>query len=116
MKMKIYVVSIMAFSTLINSERPEIGSFVEHIPALIPAASIEDAAEAAKNFALDKWKQSEGWSGHQAAVIKVTKKFYDAAFEADEADIVDTYDETEEERMFQFTANIQDINSDDPIN
>ncbi len=100
--MKIFVVSVMAFSPLVDTDDPRFETWVENTAALIPAASIEEAAELAKAFAVDKWKPSEGWYGHQAAIIKVTKGFYDAAFAAEEAGIIDSYDETPEEQVFQF--------------
>jgi hypothetical protein len=75
---------------------------------LVPAGSIEEAAENAKNFALDKWKLSEGWFGHQASIMSVTKSFYDAAFNAKQAGIVDVDDENEEGQVFRFSPNPQD--------
>jgi hypothetical protein len=106
--MNIYVVSVLAFSPIAEGSI-SVGSYYEHIPALIPAESIEDAAENAKNFALDKWKISEGWTGHQAAIISVTQGFYDAALSALEAGIIDDADSVSEERTFQFSPNAQDI-------
>ncbi len=106
--MNVYVVSVMAFSPIVEGSI-SVGTYCEHIPALIPAESIEDAAENAKNFALDKWKISEGWTGHQAGIKSVTKEFYDAALDALEAGKIDDADSVSEERTFQFSPNAQDI-------
>jgi len=92
----------MAFSLLNDTTAPGESTYVEHIPALIPAESIQAAAEAAKKQALNRWKVEEGWHSHQAAIMPVTKDFYDAAFNAHRAGVVDVSDEIEQEQTFQF--------------
>lgn len=63
------------------------------VPAIIVAASIEIAAEQAKEQALERWKPEEGWHTHQANIMAVTSQFYEAAFEAYEAGVIDMSDE-----------------------
>lgn len=92
----------MAFSSLHDTSVAGESTYVEHLPALVPAASIKDAAENARAFALDRWKMNEGWYGHQAAIMPVTRDFYEAAFNAHRAGVVDMSDEGEQGETFQF--------------
>lgn len=87
--MKLYTVSILAFSSLHDADSRSEGTYVEHIPALIPAESMEDLRRRVREYALDRWKVSEGWRDHQAAVMAVTEQFYQAANNALNAGILD---------------------------
>jgi hypothetical protein len=109
-KLKVYSVSVMAFMAIDDalelsfiSEDQTNGeiTYIEHLPALIPASTIEEAAERAKEFALNKWQPGAGWYGHQAEILPVTKDFYEAAFRAYKAGVVDTLDD-EEGKFFTF--------------
>lgn len=102
MQLKVYAISLMAFSPLHDASASGESTYVEHLPALVPAESIEEAAEAAKRQAFDRWKVTEGWYSHQAAVMPVTKAFFDAAFGAHRAGVVDIPEEDEPGQTFQF--------------
>jgi hypothetical protein len=103
-KLRVYIVSVMAFSALNDTTVEGESTFVEHLPAIVPAASIEDAAENACAFAMERWKAVEGWYGHQAAIQPVTQTFYEAAFNAFDADVVELGNEGKDEpgQVFQF--------------
>lgn len=109
-KLKVYAISIMAFrqasDTLelsVISDIPSDGNIciVEQLPGLVPAESIEAAAESAKAEAFSKWQTSEAWYGHQAAIMPVTKQFFELALKALAAGAIDTITE-EGERCFSF--------------
>lgn len=87
-QVRVYAVSVMAFSQL-HPMAPRGGTYVEHRPALVPASSIEEAAESAREFAFEVWPISETWYGHQAAIQPVTKEFFDVALRAHEAGVID---------------------------
>lgn len=59
--MKIHAVSIMAFSSLHDADLGQEGSYIEHIPALIPSESMEDLTQRITEYALNRWKPGEGW-------------------------------------------------------
>lgn len=109
-KLKVYVISVMAFMStedalelsFLTGAEGDISTCIEQLPGIVPASSISEAAEQTKTFALDRWKPSEGWYGHQAAILPVTKNFYEAAFTAYKAGVVDTFDETEQGECFTF--------------
>lgn len=98
--MKIYIASLIAISDLIAEGDDRPASISMSIPALIPAQSIEAAAEQAKKFAFDKWKPEEGWHTHQATIMAVTEAFYEAASAAALAGILDMSEE--EGQTFNF--------------
>jgi hypothetical protein len=85
---KIYAVSVLAMSQL-HELAPRGGSYIEHRPALVPASSIDEAAEAAKEFAFQVWPVGDNWYGHQAAIQPVTKEFFDIALRARDAGAID---------------------------
>jgi hypothetical protein len=92
--MKLYIASILALSDLqIAGEVGMPGTLTNAIPALIPAASIDAAAERARVMAFRRWLPEEGWHTHQANIMNVTKAFYDAFIEAQQAGILDMSDE-----------------------
>ena len=91
--MKIFAVAILAFLESRDQNDEPIGTISECIPALIPAASMQAAAAPARVHAFERWKTEEGWSQHQANILPVTKTFYDAAFEAHNAGVLDMSDE-----------------------
>jgi len=95
--MKIYMISLMAF---FFSPEKNITT-VEHLPALQPAASIAHAAQLAKEKALEKWKVSEGWYAHQAAIQPVTQAFLDATDVARSQGILDLTAQ-EQPQIFEF--------------
>jgi hypothetical protein len=110
-KLKIYSISVMAFkasqdvlelSFIDNGARGEDVTHVEQLPAIVPAHSIKEAAEQAKVFAFNRWTVEDGWYGHQACILPVTKDFYEKAFVAHEAGVVDTLDESEPGECFSF--------------
>lgn len=101
-KMKAYIISLIAFSDITDAGDTGLGTYVEHIPALVPAVSAKAAADSARAQALNKWPISEGWHGHQAAIMPVPKAFYEAAVKAMQAGIVDVDDESEQGAIFQF--------------
>jgi hypothetical protein len=104
--MKVYAISVMAFSGVSDNEGNQTNTYVKHLPALQPAASIEQAADIAKNHALGRWKQSEGWYGHQAVIMPVPKSFYYATLDALKAGIVDESEDGEREQVFHFSENL----------
>ena len=87
--MKIYAVSILAFSPLHDVDLNQENTYVEHIPALIPSESVDTLREHVRQYALNRWKPEEGWRDHQAAVMTVTDSFYEAAGNALGAGIID---------------------------
>jgi hypothetical protein len=72
--MKIYIVSLMAFFFMPEENITR----AEHLPGLIPAESIEHAAQLAEQKARAHWKVEDGWFSHQAMVQPVTQDFLDA--------------------------------------
>lgn len=110
-KLKVYAVSVMAFmstddalSLSFITEAMTDGeiTYIEQLPALIPAYSIDEASEQSKTFALGRWKVSEGWYGHQAAIMPVTKDFYEKAINCYNEGGVDMTDDTETGQCFNF--------------
>jgi hypothetical protein len=99
-KVRVYSVAVMAFSQL-HEKAPARGTYVESLPALIPAGSIGEAAELAKSFAFKQWPINETWYGHQASIEPVTKQFFEIALEAYSAGAVDLT-ESELPNVFQF--------------
>jgi hypothetical protein len=98
---RIYFGSVMAFSML-HKNAPSGGTYTEHKPLILLAHSINEAAEKAKVFAFESWPIDETWYGHQAAIIAVSKEFYDNIFEADDLDLLDLSDEGETGDAFLF--------------
>jgi hypothetical protein len=103
-KMKLYAMSLMAIY-----EDEAGNSVVMHLPALLPAYTKEDAVASARIHALTKWPPNYGWHSHQAAVIPVTKAFYEATMRADRAGIVDW--ETPDEPGESFSLALEDIDT-----
>ena len=101
-KLRVYVISLMAFAPLNDTTHPGESTYVEHFPALVPAESIEMAAEEAKKVAFNRWKTFDGWHSHQVAIQPVTHDFYEAAFAAHTDGVVDFEKELESPRTFQF--------------
>lgn len=99
-QIRVYAVSIMAFSQL-HENAPAGGTYVEHIPGLVPAHSIEDAADRAKEKAFERWPIDQTWYGHQAAIEPVTNAFFDVAIQAYKAGEIDSSD-AEQPAIFQF--------------
>jgi hypothetical protein len=52
--------------------------------------------EQAKIQSFERWKISEGWYGHQAAIIPVTKQVFELALSAFVAGAIDTMNEEKE--------------------
>ncbi len=109
-KLKVYSISVMAMlpindalelSVITEAEAFDINTYIEHTAALIPAKSMEAAADQAKAFALDKWKPDAGWYSHQAVVLPVTKQFFILAFDALDSGVIDELTD-EEARCFIF--------------
>ncbi len=76
------------------------GTYVEQIPVLQPAETIEQMAQIVKAYALERWKAAEGWYGHQAAAMTVTQAFYQAAADALAAGITNPNAADNEQRTF----------------
>jgi hypothetical protein len=87
-QLKVYIASIVASSSL-AVEGVETTTVTMHVPLLVPARSMTEASERCREQALERWPISEGWYGHQAAIIPVTQEFYRHAFEAHGAGVVD---------------------------
>jgi hypothetical protein len=100
-KLKVYCIALIAFSHLHDADTGA-GTYVENVPALVPADSIEEAAQAAREHAMTRWPPSQGWYGHQAAIEPVTAKFFEAAFRAHAAGVVEESADTEAPEVFQF--------------
>lgn len=101
--MKIYIAAIIAFSPIQNVDANREDSLSMMMPALIPAENIDAAAEECKQHAFDRWKPDEGWYGHHADVMPVTKDFFDKAFAAYRAGIIDmTPEGFEDGRSYTF--------------
>jgi hypothetical protein len=91
--MKYYIASLLAF-TEVQDTTDTIPLFLtESIPAIIPADSIEQAGEQAHKYLIERWKPEEGWHKHQANIMPVSHAFYDEAFRAYDAGILDMSDE-----------------------
>ncbi len=103
--MKIYCMSVIAFRLEENDNGIEIG-MVYHAPAMIRAYSIEEAADNAKNFAFNNWKETDGFYGHQVAVTLVTKEFYNLAGEVMRAGVVNMA-QNEADQVFVFDAGLE---------
>lgn len=88
--------------SFLTGAESDVTTYTEHLPGIVPAYSMSEAAEQAKNFALERWKTSDGWYGHQACIMPVTKNFYELAFQAYNAGEIDTFDETEQGECFTF--------------
>lgn len=104
--MKIYAVALLAFSDIQDASNQNqsdqdseiavdvpLGTYTECLPALIPADSMQEAFEQARVFALDKWKTDEGWHTHQANIMPVPEKIYDAIFAALDANTLEVGDD-----------------------
>jgi hypothetical protein len=102
-KLKVYVVSFMAIQPYYDMMGAGISFEVPHHPAIIPAYSAKEAAELTRAVALERWPLDEGWHSHQAAVLPVTKAFYEAARTALFAGVVDMEDEPEYGEIFKFS-------------
>lgn len=100
-KIRVYAVSIMAMSQVQDAGETGVGSLVTQKPALIPATSIEEAAENARAHVFAEWPTSEGWYGHQAVVMPVTQQFFDLAQAVWIAGGVG--EDAEEARCFEFS-------------
>ncbi len=97
--MKIYAASLIG-------TKPTSGSVIEttlvfSLPALIPAESMQEAAERCRQHCLERWKPEDGFHTWQAALMPVTEAFYDAAFQAHNDGILDMADEPGQ--TFNFT-------------
>jgi hypothetical protein len=101
-QLKVYIASIVAFSP-IAVEGLEPTSLTMHIPALVPARSMTEASERCREQALARWPVSEGWHGHQAAIIPVTPKFYKHAFDAHSAGVVDLSEDEQPGEVFDLS-------------
>lgn len=102
-QLRIYTVSVLAFRfrpDMLPDGRIREGTYAEQRPALIPAVTIQDAAEQSKNFALDLWPKADGWYGHQAAVVPVTNYFLETVFEVFKAGAIGP--DSEEPQTFDF--------------
>jgi hypothetical protein len=101
--MKIYVAAIIAFSPIQDVDDPREHSLSMTMPALIPAENIDAAAEQCKQHAFARWKPAEGWYGHHADVMPVTKEFFDKALAAYMAGVIDlTPEGFDEGRSYTF--------------
>lgn len=112
-KLRVYCAAAMAFHFRIDMPDDggiRDGEYVEQFPALIPAESIEAAAEAARPIALERWKPSDEWYGHQITIEPVTEQFFDAAAAAATAGVIGEDDEAPK----TFYLSDQGISQKDP--
>lgn len=88
--LRIYACSISATSQL-HPAAPKGGTIFEHVAAMVPAETIQEAAELARREALQRWPSEDeaAWYNHQAAVLPADSQFYVRFFEALRAGIVD---------------------------
>ena len=107
--MRIYVVALFAFSPVEDESVPDssdngnsnlgadlpFGIRTSVLPALVPAESIEVVIDMCRARAFERWKPEEGWYGHRATILPVTEAFYEAAFKAHDAGVLDMSDEPE---------------------
>ncbi len=101
--MKIYIAAIIAFSPLEDVDRGGENSLTMAIPAMIPAENIDAAAEQCRQYALSRWPPNEGWYGHHADIMPITRDFYDKALTAYQAGILDlTSEGFDEGRSYTF--------------
>ena len=101
-KTKVYAVSLMAMQPYHDMTGVGLSSEAYHLPAIVPAVSAKGAAEACRSVALERWPLDEGWHSHQAAVLPVTKAFYEAARVALFSGVIDMEDEPEHGETFKF--------------
>ena len=81
--MKLYVAAIVAFSPVEDLEdgrETGITSITAALPGIVFAENIDEAAEQCRQQAFTAFKVAEGWSGHHADILPVTKEFFDQAF------------------------------------
>lgn len=88
-KVKIFSVSIMAMSVIADFEGTGPGTYVEHLPGLQPAPSMEEAIKKAREHALQRWPEDQGWFNHQAVAVEVTGDFYLLAEAMRRAGVID---------------------------
>ena len=101
--MKIYIAAIIAFAPLEDVERSGESSITMTIPAMVPAENIDAAAEQCRQHALARWPTSEGWYGHHADIMPITRDFYEKALSAYRAGILDlTSEGFDEGRSYTF--------------
>lgn len=76
--MKIYAYSITAHSPLVVCEGEGPQTIYMSSPGLVPTQTMDEAAVLIRDHAFKLWPESEGWTGHKAAVIPVTARFCEA--------------------------------------
>ena len=78
-------------------------NWVETLPAIIPAQTMENAAEVVKNFSLKKWREKDGWHTHSAAIMPVTETFFNIVDAARKVDVLD-FSADEPDQYFYFDS------------
>jgi hypothetical protein len=91
--MKYYVAAILAFKDLKWADEGfselDTGTYSECIPAIIPAESMEQAGELARQHLFERWKLEEGWHTHQANILPVSDDVYESIFTLDKANALE---------------------------
>lgn len=97
--MKIYAYSITAHAPLVVSEGEIPQTIYMSSPGLVPTQTMDEAAVLISEHAFKLWPESEGWTGHKAAIIVVTAGFCEAYENAMRAGCLDM--NGEEERVYE---------------
>lgn len=101
--MKLYVAAIIAFAPLQNLDDKREDSLAYTLPGLIAAEDIDTAAEQCRQRAFDRWKPEDGWYGHHAEILPITKSFVDQVLAMRLAGVLDlTPEGFEDGRSYTF--------------
>jgi hypothetical protein len=108
---KIYIGALTAIFPSLDGAGNQTRSTFFSIPAMLPAVSVEAAAEAARAASFERWKAEDGWYGHQANIMPVTKAFLQATLNACAAGVVGDIEELSDDeppQTFNFEAGPQE--------
>ena len=76
-KLKLYVVSIMAFCPLQDVENENVKSIASHLPYLLTGTSMDALSVIVKPFVLNQWKIEDGWYGHSISFMQVSTELFE---------------------------------------
>ena len=100
-KLKLYVVSLSA-ATSVEADEKMTGTFYwEHNAAILTSDSMDTVADQAKIIAFESWPKDRGWSYHSASITEVTKSFVDEVMGLRQAGLMSDAP-SEEHRFFKF--------------
>jgi hypothetical protein len=100
--MKYYIASLLVFTDVQDQSGTSPLFLTMSMPAMIPAESIEEAGELARQQMFERWKPDEGWHSHQANILPVSDEIYESIFELDDTDALDVDDS--EGQTFNFPS------------